>query len=171
MEETIMATKKTSSKNSALKQAPKTPAPTQTREDIIREFLKIVSVDLESWPKQGRYKLQNNPFAWGASQFNTDLALAAQCESERDIHLDDDDYYDFFLSSEFQRLQQTFKEELEGCEDYPLVNLVWRAYKAGRLSTDRLEPDSGHVRRERARERDYWDKEHEKVMAAKQPAA
>jgi hypothetical protein len=140
--------------------------PLTERDVYIQGFLKMFLVDIESWPKT-----ESNPFAWGDSQLNTDLALAAQCESENDFRLEDDDYFDFFLSSEFGRLQQTFKMELEGGEEAsPLVNIVWRAYKAGRLSTDRLEPESAHVREERRRVRDYWDKEHEKTMAAKQAA-
>jgi hypothetical protein len=163
-----MATKKTS-KKPALKLV-KTSTTKTDREVIIREFLKIVWAVPLSTSKEGMADFQNNPFAWGASQVNTDLALAAHCELERDFQFEDDDFFNFFWSSEFQKLQQTFKEEVETEESYALVGLVWRAYKAGRLSPERLEPDSESVRAERRRVNDYWDKEHEKVMAAKQAA-
>jgi hypothetical protein len=159
-----MASGKTSKNSSALKQAPKTP-----KTNNVREFLNRISIDLESCPKHEKSELKDNHFAWGASQVNTDLALAAQCESEGDIGIEDDNYFDFFRSSEYQKLQRTFKEEVED-DASALVNMVWRAYNAGLLSPERLEPDSAYVRAERRRIRDYWNKEHEKVMAAKQAA-
>ena len=77
-----------------------------------------------------------------------------------------DEYIDFLLSSEYQTLQSTFIEEVQN-DVYALVNLVWRAYNAGRLSPDRLEPDSAYVRKERRRRADLHQQEHLKRMAAK----
>ncbi len=160
-----MAVRKTSN-NSALKLIPKTPrtktGKTPDGNAIIREFLDGISIDRE--PVFNRKHA--SPFALGASQVNADLALAAQCESEGDIGIEDDEYIDFLLSSEYQTLQSTFIEEVQN-DVYALVNLVWRAYNAGRLSPDRLEPDSAYVRKERRRRADLHQQEHLKRMAAK----
>ena len=86
-----MATKKTS-KNSALKLVSATTA--TNREVIIREFLDRISFEETPDPPTssekcadlpGHADLLNNYFACGASQFNADLALAAQCEYEGDV--------------------------------------------------------------------------------------
>jgi len=148
-----MATKKTS-KKSALK-----PVAATTREDIIREFLDKISFEETPDPPTssekcadlpGHADLLNNYFACGASQFNADLALAAQCEYEGDVQSDDDTFVDICFLSEYLKLKRTFVETALG-NSYALTELVWRAYNAGRLSPDRLYPDSASVRSERQR--------------------
>ena len=151
-----MATKKTS-KNSALKLVSATTA--TNREVIIREFLDRISFEETPDPPTssekcadlpGHADLLNNYFACGASQFNADLALAAQCEYEGDVQSDDDTFVDICFSSEYLKLKRTFVETALG-NSYALTELVWRAYNAGRLSPDRLYPDSASVRSERQR--------------------
>ena len=151
-----MATKKTS-KNSALKLVSATTA--TNREVIIREFLDRISFEETPNPPTssekcadlpGHADLLNNYFACGASQFNADLALAAQCEYEGDVQSDDDTFVDICFSSEYLKLKRTFVETALG-NSYALTELVWRAYNAGRLSPDRLYPDSASVRSERQR--------------------
>jgi hypothetical protein len=151
-----MANKKTT-KNSALKLVPETAA--TNREDIIREFLDGISLEETPNPPKsveentslpGHADLLNNYFACGASQFNADLALAAQCESEGDMQSDDDTFVDICFSSEYLKLKRTFVENALG-NGYALTELVWRAYNAGRLSPERLEPDSASMRAERHR--------------------
>jgi hypothetical protein len=89
-----------------------------------------------------------NHFAWGASQVNIDLAIAAQCESTEDIYPGDESFCTLLRSPEYWKLRQTFIEEAESGNSYALLMIVWRAYNAGLVSPDRLIPDSGEVRRE-----------------------
>jgi hypothetical protein len=165
-----MEIKPNSSKSSALKVVTGTPrtktGKTPDEKAIIRAFLNKISIYLESCPKEGKSELENNPFAWSASQVNTDLALTALCEAEGDIGIEDDNYWDFCWSSEYQKLQETFKAEVEDGDTFALLNMVWRAYNAGRLSPERLEPDSAHVRVERHRRRHLQHQEHLKRMVA-----
>jgi len=163
-----MAVRKTSSKNSALKQTPKTPkTPSKTpklltqsnRKAIIREVLSEIYKDdmAEPCPKPGDHLynpddefLINNHFAWGSSQVNTDLAMAAQCEAVEFVTDEGDTFYDLYGSTEYQKLMQTFREEAEAEPRVDaLTHLVWRAYNAGRLSPERMEPDIPQLWRER----------------------
>jgi hypothetical protein len=98
--------------------------------------------------------LVGNHFAWGASQVNTDLAVAAHCESEEDVHLEDETFFDLCASPEYQKLKQTFMEEAEKDGEDAVMNLVWRAYNAGTYSPERRHPDSREVRQERQRHRE-----------------
>jgi hypothetical protein len=91
-----------------------------------------------------------NHFAWGASQVNTDLAIAAQCEMGEDIYLTDGSFCDLLRSSEYWKLRQTFLEDAEDGDSHALLAIVWRAYNAGLVSPDRLIPDSRGERQERA---------------------
>jgi hypothetical protein len=156
-----MAVRNPSSKISALKLVTKTARTkarkTSDRKAIVREFLNGISIEeIPQPPKSveqaggGRADLVNNHFACGASQVNTDLALAAQCESEGDIYTEDDTFFDLCASSEYLKLRQTFVDGALGSR-YALSELVWRAYNAGRLSSDRLEPASAYARTERRR--------------------
>jgi hypothetical protein len=151
-----MATKKTS-KKSALKPIPETTA--TNRENILREFLAKISMEETPNPPTsveqskdlpGYAELLNNYFACGASQFNADLALAAKCECEGDVQADDDTFVDICFSSEYLKLKRTFVETALG-HGYALTEVVWRAYNAGRLSPERLYPDSDSIRAERHR--------------------
>jgi hypothetical protein len=90
-----------------------------------------------------------NHFAWGSSQINTDLALAAQCEFEEDIFIEDDTFFDLHRSPMYRYLRKTFMEDAERGDSRALLNLVWRAYNAGLVSPDRLIPDSKQVRQDR----------------------
>lgn len=90
--------------------------------------------------------LIGNHFAWRGSQVNTDLALAAQCELEGDVYTEDDTYFDFYSSSEYLNLRRTFLDDARKAHTNALVKVVWRAYNAGRLSPDRLSPDSSETR-------------------------
>jgi hypothetical protein len=154
-----MATKN----STALKLIPKTSktkAGTSTlngsnRKAIVREILQGIFIEVESdCPKkagdsgvsQGDSMI-NNHFAWNASQLNIDLAVAANCESEGDIGCCDDNYLEFFRSSEYQKLQQTFREEVESGHPHALVNFAWRLYNAGLYSPERKEPDSASERK------------------------
>jgi len=93
--------------------------------------------------------LIGNHFAWGSSQINTDLALAAQCEFEEDIYLEDENFFDLLRSPMYRNLRQTFMEDAETGDSRALLNVVWRAYNAGLVSPDRLVPDTNEVRSER----------------------
>jgi hypothetical protein len=131
-----MATPKTS-KNSALKLVP-----SESNSAEILELLRGICLEPQNCPKKGGPGVQpgdyltGNHFAFNASQANTDLARAAQSELEKDIYTEDENYYDLACSSEFQKLQQTFVEEVQmGTGEYALLNLVWRAYNAGLLSS------------------------------------
>jgi hypothetical protein len=75
-------------------------------------------------------------------------------------------FCDIVYSSEYLKLRQTFVAEALGSE-FALSTLVWRAYNAGRLSPDRLDPDDAYVRKERHRERQLRHQEHLKRMATK----
>jgi len=185
-----MATRNPSSKNSALKLIPKTPttkagkAPSE-REAIIQEVLDAITLGECSVaaPTTSREAdddfLINNHFAHGASQINADLAVAAQCESEGDFSAGGDEFIDFYASTEFDKLRQTFlddvkdrlrmKIEKDYCSsvDDPLHNFASRIYYAGLLSPERKEPDSAYVRAERRRREELQHQEHLKRMAAK----
>jgi hypothetical protein len=180
-----MATKKTSSKKSALKLV-KASKTTTDRDALIQEVLDAISwndMSAEAPPtdREGdgvhadNKFLVNNHFAYNASQVNVDLALAADCEFSRDFSADDDSEYNFYCSSEYEKLRQTFLDELRGAiqaklekEPHvdPLLRVVVRAYNAGRLCPERREPDSAHVRRERIRRRDERRKEEQKRRIA-----
>jgi hypothetical protein len=153
-----MAISKTSSKKTALKLVAKRPrtkaGKPAGREAIIRQFLDGICAELIDSAQMRSHLMpdvENNPFAYSASQLNSDLALAALCESEGDISIEVDEYWDFFWSSEYQKLQRTFRKDVEARDENALVNLAWRAYSAGRLSPERLVPDSADSRAERHR--------------------
>jgi hypothetical protein len=176
-----MATKKIT-KNSALKLVPETPkTKAADRESIIQEFLNAITSDItpEDPPTEastGSFHdacLVNNHFAYNASQVNVDLAMAAGCEAGGDFGEMDFTYLDFYGSSEYGKLRQTFLENVkanlkskDGKVD-ALVMAVYRAYYAGLLSPDRKEPDSAAVRQERIRRRNAEQQERVKRMAAK----
>lgn len=91
-----------------------------------------------------------NHFAWSSSQINTDLALAAQCELAGDIYLEDEDFFDLFRSPMYWNLRQTFMADAMDSDSGSLLKVVWRAYKAGLASPNRLVPDTKQVRIDRA---------------------
>ena len=172
-----MATKN----STALKIVPTTPktkavkTPESIREAIIQEVLDAMSMgdcfDPPPTSREGLYDDQdgfiNNHFAYGASQLNADLALAAQCEFEGDFDfgVTDEDALEFYNSSEFEKAKKTFVDDLKerlrakienrppiGADD-PLVNFARRMRYSGLLSPERKEPDSDYVRRERRKHR------------------
>jgi hypothetical protein len=168
------------SKNSALKLVPKTPrtkATAANREAIIQKVLDATCDDILTlhppkevtnyFPDTKRTdshdeNLVNNYFAYGASQVNTDLAVAAECEACNDFGPQDNDWLDFCISTEYGKLRRTFLEDVKanlagktGRVD-PLLNAVYRAYYAGMLSPERKEPYSTYDRIERHRRRDEF---------------
>jgi hypothetical protein len=125
----------------------------EQRVKIGRELLLLISsatsrASKEQMAEEGSTDPNESPFLIGASQVNADLALAAQCEFEEDISVDDMDgcFFDLFRSPMYWRLRETFLEEAAAGDPYTLMRLVWRSYNAGLLSPDRLLPDSKQVR-------------------------
>jgi hypothetical protein len=93
--------------------------PESIREAIIQEVLDAMFLgDCSDQPPitslngyEDEDFLINNHFAYSASQLNADLALAAQCELERDFDFDvtDDDALEFYNSSEFGRSKRSWR--------------------------------------------------------------
>lgn len=123
----------------------------EERGQIGRELLLLISSATSHASKEESTDPNDSPFLIGASQVNADLALAAQCEFEDDISVDDMDgcFFDIFRSPMYWRLRETFLEEAATGDPYTLMRLVWRSYNAGLLSPDRLIPDSKQTRLER----------------------
>jgi hypothetical protein len=140
--------------------APKTPTPhllttapssitPEQRKEIAREVL--LEISSHSWPHE--YARSGDPesdqYLWGAMQVNVDLALAARCELSEDIYLEDGDYFALLRSPMYLNLIKTFMKDAMQGDETSLLKVVWRAYKAGLASPDRLIPDTKEVRRER----------------------
>jgi hypothetical protein len=179
-----MATSNRNSKNSALKLIPKTPTKAgkpSDREAIIQEVLDAISFgDCAETPETERESssdlwgddfLVNNHFAYNASQVNADLAQAALCELSHDFGVTDSNSQDFYGSSEYEKLRQTFLDGLKanlrsktGHEDI-LLSVVYRAYNAGRLCPERLDPRSEYARKEHLLNRRKWSEEHKQKVA------
>jgi len=137
---------------------------TECRKIVARDVLhEISSAMLDDCPKSQKDcpheddSFIGNHFAWGASQINTDLAIAAQCEFEEDVYPEDENFFDLYRSSEYVRLRRTFLEDAEGGHSDALLKIVWRAYNAGLVSPNRLIPDSREVRQERRLRQDKAD--------------
>jgi hypothetical protein len=180
-----MATSNRNSKKSNLKLVPKTPktkaGKTPDREAIIQEVLNAISFgDVAETPDTERESsydpwgddfLVNNHFAFNASQINIDLAQAALCELSHDFGVTDNNSLEFYSSSEYEKLRQTFLDGLRanlrsktGHEDI-LLSVIYRAYNAGRLCPERLEPRSEYARKEHLRNRRKWSEEHKQKVA------
>lgn len=129
----------------------------QDREAITRDVLSMIaSYWWDDCPKSEEDEFEGegkagNQFVWGSSQVNTDLALAAHCEAEEDIYLEDGTWFDLLRSPMYRDLTQTFIADALRGELTALLNVVWRAYKAGLASPDRLIPDTKQVRMARWR--------------------
>lgn len=123
---------------------------------VRRDVLLSITSDYTCPPPEGDSKdfLVGNHFAWGASQVNIDLGVAAYCESKEDIYLEDRNFLALYGSSEYQKLKQTFMVEAEKDGEDAVLNLVWRAYSAGTYSPERCHPHSREVREERQRHRE-----------------
>lgn len=80
------------------------------------------------------------PFLFGASQVTLDLAMAAQCEADGILDSDDKEFFDLFRSPLYWTARETFVRDAADGNTYAMLFLVWRAYNAGRLSPNRLEP-------------------------------
>jgi hypothetical protein len=144
------------------------------RKVVKRDVLLSITDDYTSTcpsPKDGQGHddfLIGNHFAWGGSQVNTDLAQAAHCESEEDIHLEDETFFAFLASSEYRKLKQTFMDEAEKEDKDAVLNLVWRAYNAGTYSAERRHPDSREVRQERHQHREKAEASHRAAKAERE---
>ena len=123
---------------------------TNVQQQSLRDFaLKISSCRDETtitfpepWPeKEGYGETYGNHFSWVGSSVNTDFALAADCEAGEDLSVfDGEERLDLMLSPMYWRLRENFVEEAERGSDAAFLDAIWRAYNAGRLSEDRLEP-------------------------------
>ncbi|WP_158792448.1 hypothetical protein [Granulicella sp. L60] len=90
-----------------------------------------------------------NHFLWGAYQENTDLALAAECESENDINIDGPEpIFNLTRCPMYWKLRQQFVKDAASGDEHSFLYAIWRAYNAGRLSPDRLTPRTPAERRE-----------------------
>jgi hypothetical protein len=132
----------------------------QDREAITRDVLSMIaSYWWDDCPQPGEKECERGPdmignhFAWGSSQVNTDLALAAQCEAEEDIYPEDETFFNLLRSPMYRDLAQTFIADGERGDSSALLKVVWRSYKAGLASPDRLIPDTKQVRMARWRAR------------------
>lgn len=130
----------------------------RTRKSIARDVL--LDISSAKWdddcPESGEDdddSLVGNHFAWRSSQINTDLTVAAHCEMEGDIYLEDEDFFNLFRSDMYWNLRQTFMEDAVNGDGCSLLKVVWRAYKAGQASPDRLIPDTNEARIKRNRQR------------------
>jgi hypothetical protein len=84
----------------------------------------------------------NNPILAGVSRLGSAIYLEG-----------DEDFFDLFRSPMYWNLRQTFMEDCVNGDSCSLLKMVWRAYKAGKASPDRLIPDTKQVRMERAQQR------------------
>jgi hypothetical protein len=98
----------------------------EAREDTLADYV------AKQYPE-----LVGNPFAWSASQFNTDLALAAQCELTGDIYFGDELLFEILRSPTYWNARQSWMADAEKGDPYALVNFAWRVYYAGILSPKR----------------------------------
>jgi hypothetical protein len=139
--------------------APSTTTPEQ-RKEIAREIL--LEISSYSWPKAERPDPRASPFLWGATQVNVDLAVAADCEVREDIFLEDGDFFGLLSSPMYARLIEAFMEDAMQGDSCALLNVVWRAYKAGLASPNRLIPEE--IRQER-RQQERESKAHREKKA------
>jgi hypothetical protein len=82
--------------------------------------------------------------------------VAAHCELEEDFAIDDcadSGAWDLLASPMYWQLRQTFVEAGSDGSGYAFLEAIWRAYNAGRLSPNRLTPDSEEMRSERSMRR------------------
>jgi hypothetical protein len=107
--------------------------------EVLLEFSSAQANDCPTVRGEGPDNTIGNHFVWSSSQINTDLAIAAQCEFEEDIYLEDEDFFDLYRSPMYWNLRQTFMQDAEKGYSGSLLNVVWRAYKAGLVSPDRGE--------------------------------
>ena len=108
------------------------------RRALTREILEQISSAEGCTPGQD-LDPRNGPFVWCGSQFNTDLAAAADAELQQDTSMDtDESLIDMPASPMYRMLRDQFIQEACAQSEYAFMGLVWRAYLAGRLSPDRF---------------------------------
>jgi hypothetical protein len=73
-----------------------------------------------------------------ASQANTDLAIAAQCELENKIYVGDANFLALSSSTQFQKLEEVCIDEAKTDEAEARLKFGWRLYSAGLLSPERM---------------------------------
>jgi hypothetical protein len=129
-------------------------------ETLFRDFLMKISsqnyTEEREFPEPWEDEKQNgseehfgNHFLWGAYQENTDLALAAECESENDINIDGPEpIFNFTRCPMYWKLRQQFVKDAASGDEHSFLYAIWRAYNAGRLSPDRLAPRTPAERQE-----------------------
>lgn len=83
-----------------------------------------------------------DPLLFASSQINTDFTLAAQCEDEGDLSMDDMDqgFFDLFRSPIYWKQREAFVAAAVAGDEYAFMIAVWRGYNAGKVSPDRFIP-------------------------------
>lgn len=101
------------------------------------------------------------PWQIGASQINTDLTVAAQCEFEDDISIDhgESGFFDLLRSAAYWSLREQFVKDAASGDQYAFMKAIWRGDIAGRCSPDRFVPSTPAERRERFRRKVAQDLE------------
>jgi hypothetical protein len=118
------------------------------RKEIERAILLLIS--------SARSSAEDNdtedPLLFASSQINTDLTLAAQCEDEGDLSVDDMDqgFFDLFRSPTYWIQREAFVKAAAAGDEYAYMTAIWRGYNAGRVSPDRFIPSNRKEREERA---------------------
>jgi hypothetical protein len=144
-------------------QIPPTPSPTtllspEQRSEIERELLLRISAATQEDPPTTLgedFRHMTNLFAYGSSQVNTDLTMAAALEFDGDLFEEDPTFYHLMQSPMYLKLVKTFIAAAEDGDSIAVLMLVWRAYNAGRSSPERLIPDTEEVRAERRRDEEW----------------
>lgn len=105
---------------------------TKKEKQALREFLLAIS------SAKSHEKPDEGPFLWGSSAFNTDLTRLAQ--AQLDGTLESTGVYEMIVSPMYWRLRDSFVEDSEDGDPYSFVRVVWRAYNAGLMSSQRITP-------------------------------
>jgi hypothetical protein len=108
------------------------------------KILEISSARSEGDPESPEFKDNVDEaepaYLFGASQANSDLAQVAQWESDGTFFKTENEFFDLLRSPMYWKMREIFVHEAEQGDTYALLTLVWRAYKAGRISPKRLLP-------------------------------
>lgn len=103
-----------------------------TETGALRSFISLISSACSS--------AEDGDTHLSASQIHDDFSLAAQCERNGDLSIDniDQGFFDLFRSSTYWTLRETFVKAALAGDEYAFMTAIWRGYNAGRVSPDRF---------------------------------